>query len=218
MEDFINARANMVDCQLRPNCVTDPDLLDSFLSVPRERFVSPGQEALAYADRCLDTSAGRAMMPPMFLGKVLQECAVSPDDVILVAACGRGYSCAVLSRMAATVVGLEADTALVAEANAILSDLAADNAAVVERDIATGLMDQGPYDVIVLEGGICSAPDIFIDQLSSGGRLAVFERLNDGTGQAVLYLKSGSTVSRRVLFDALLPVLPGFEAKSGFVF
>ena len=117
MEQYINLRANMVDCQLRPNQVRNLDLIEAFLSTPREIFVSSSDAPLAYADCFLRLSPERIMMPPMLLGRGLQECHVTKTDIILDVACGRGYGCAILSKLASTVVGVENNLDLMDLAN-----------------------------------------------------------------------------------------------------
>ena len=209
---------NMVDCQLRPNLVSDPEVIEAFLKVPRDRFVPEDLTTIAYADRNIDIGDGRVLMAPMFFGKVLQHCAISPSEIVLDVACGRGYGCAVLSSLAGTVIGLEGSPSLVTEASTLLTDLSVDNAIVVSGDLRNGLEEEGPYDVIIVEGSVGVFPDQYEKQLASGGRLVLFERLKNGNGQAVVYLKHGNTLSRRILFDAILPVLPEFVVEPGFVF
>ncbi len=218
MDGYNIARANMIDCQLRPNRVSDPVLLKAFMDIPREEFVNKEQVTLAYADTTLEIGEGRVMMPPMFFGKLLQEMQITRDDVVLDIACGLGFGCAVLSKLASTVVGLESSSGLVEEGNSILSRIAADNAAIINGDVTRGVPEQGPYDVIIIEGGVKETPASLSEQLSEGGRMGVFEILGNGSGQAVSYLKIGETLSRRVLFDAILPVLNEFESEECFVF
>ena len=218
MEDSKIALWNMVDCQLRPNLVSDPEVIEAFLKVPRDRFVPEDRRSIAYADRNIDIGDGRVLMAPMFFGKVLQYCAISPTEIVLDVACGLGYGCAVLSSLAGTVIGLEGSPSLVSEGSALLTDLSLDNAIVVSGDLRNGLEEEGPYDVIIVEGSVGVFPDQYEKQLASGGRLVLFERLENGNGQAVVYLKHGNTLSRRILFDAILPVLPEFVAEPGFVF
>jgi hypothetical protein len=42
--------------------------------------------------------------------------------------------------------------------------------------------------------------------------------LDQGIGRASLWIKSGNAVSRRVLFDANVALLPGFATPPRFVF
>ena len=41
---FEIARKMMVDCQIRPSKVTDKNVLDAFMTVPREAFVGKHRE------------------------------------------------------------------------------------------------------------------------------------------------------------------------------
>ena len=50
------------------------------------------------------------------------------------------------------------------------------------------------------------------------GRLCAVVDDGNGPGKAVLLVKKGNTVSERVLFDATITSLPGFEVEKGFVF
>ncbi len=218
MIDFAKARRNMVDCQLRTNKVTDRGLIAGFEETPRERFVVPSCQSIAYADEKVPMGNGRYLAPPMVLARLLQELAVGPGDVVLDIGCGTGYSAVLLSRLAATVVGLESDAELAAKANELITGLACDTAIVVEGPLAEGYAAQGPYDIILIAGEIGLVPDAILDQLSEGGRLATI--LNEGEGQCrgVLMTRRGGVTSRRIVCDATAPPVPGFERQAGFVF
>lgn len=218
MADFAQARQNMVDCQLRTNKLVHAALIGQFEQIPRERFVDEAVQSIAYVDEDVAMGNGRYLMEPMVLARVLQELSVGPTDVVLDVGCGTGYSSAVLSGLAATVVGLEVDTNLAARANDLLTDLAADNAVVVEGPLSAGYATQGPYDVILVGGAVSSVPPALTDQLAEDGRLAAIIDDGSGPGKAVLVIKKDGIVSHRVLFDASVPKLPGFEPKEEFVF
>jgi len=218
MIDFARARRNMVDCQLRTNKVTDRALLAAFRETPRERFVDPAYQAIAYADESVPMGEGRVLAQPMVLARLLQELGVTSEHVVLDVGCGTGYSSALLSRLAATVVGLESDPALAGRANELLARLACDNALVVEGPLAEGYAAQGPYDIILIGGEIAEVPEAILDQLADGGRLATI--LNEGGGpcRGVLMTRRGGFASRRILCDANAPPMPGFARQAGFVF
>ena len=218
MADFARARQNMVDSQLRTSGVVDPALVEAFGTVPRERFVEPQRQAVAYVDEDVPLGRRRYLMEPMVFGRMLQELAVGPDDIVLDVGCATGYSSAVLSRLAATVVALESDHELAARANSLLTELSADNAIVVEGPLGEGYATQGPYDVIWIGGAVAEVPAALTDQLAEGGRLAAVIDRGTGAGEAVLMLKRNGIVSQRALFDANVPQLPGFEPEAGFVF
>lgn len=218
MADFNQARQNMVDCQLRTNKITDPSVIEAFETVPREAFVGDRLKSVAYTDEDLQIAGGRCLMEPMVLARLVQELAISANDVVLDIGCGTGYSAAILSHLAATVVALESDTTLAQRATAALAEIAADNAVVVEGSLVEGYPGQGPYDVIFIEGAVADIPKELTDQLAEGGRLAAVIDSGKGPGHAVLMLKTAGFLSKRVLFDANILPLPEFERPAGFVF
>ncbi|HYD32808.1 MAG TPA: protein-L-isoaspartate O-methyltransferase [Azospirillaceae bacterium] len=218
MTNFAAARINMVEGQIRPNKVVDPNLVNALMSVPREQFVPKEARGIAYVDEDIPLGSGRFLMEPLVLGRLLQAAAVGPDEVVLDVGCGTGYSTAVLAKMAATVVGLETDKELAARAMETLRGVGVDNALVIEGALADGYPAQAPYDVILLGGAVAEVPGALLDQLADGGRLVGIVVSGRGLGEAKLFRKAGSVVSSRNLFEAGTPLLPGFELKPRFVF
>ena len=218
MADFAAARLNMVESQLRTNKVTDLRLLGAFETVPRELFVPEPLRGIAYIDEDVALGGGRFVMEPRVLARLLQAAQPGPEDVALDLGCGSGYATAILSRLVATVVALEDDAALATAVNRTLGELEIDNAVVVEGRLTEGYPKQAPYNVILLGGAVAEVPAAIADQLAEGGRLVTVVSAGPGLGRATLMRRDGGVISSRVLYDAALPVLPGFEAAPGFVF
>jgi protein-L-isoaspartate(D-aspartate) O-methyltransferase len=217
MTDFAQARRMMVDGQIRTSDVTDLRVLAAFDEVPRERFVPPHRQALAYLDLDvpLEGAGGaRRLLKPMVLAKLIQAADVRAGDRVLDVACGTGYSSAILARLAAAVIALEEDAAL---ADAAVATLAADNVKVVGGPLSAGWPRAAPYDVILLNGSAEIVPQALLDQLADGGRLVgVVGRAPIGKG--TVYRRSGAHVSAHPEFDAVAPLLPGFAKPPAFVF
>ncbi len=218
MADYATARVNMIEGQIRPNRVTDGRVLAAMAEVPRERFVPRKFQGTAYVDQGLAVAPGRYLMEPTVFARLLQAAAIGPDDVVLDVGCATGYSTAVLARLAATVVAVESDPALVKAAGDLLADLDADNAAVVKGTLEKGYARQAPYDAIVLGGAVDEVPPAIADQLAEGGRLVAVVTGGSPAGVGVLMLRARGALSRRILFDASVPPLPGFAVERGFVF
>ena len=217
MSEFDQARKHMVDSQIRPSDVTDRRLIAAFLNTPRELFVPRSRRASAYADSQVVTSDNRTLMRPRDMAKLIHAADIQPTDIVLDIANGRGYSTAILARMAETVVGLENDEDGLSRSSALLSDIGADNAVVVEGDPKAGVPKQGPFDVIFVNGSVDAVPSAWFDQLADGGRLVVIVRKGP-VGKATVFTKSSAGIGERVVFDATATVLPGFEAEAGFAF
>jgi protein-L-isoaspartate(D-aspartate) O-methyltransferase len=216
--DYSAARHMMVESQLRTNRVVDPALIAALESVPREIFVPKQMAGGAYIDGVIPIGNRRSLMEPMVFGRMLQSAEIKATDVVLDIGCGSGYSAAVLSHLASTVVALESDSELAGRASAALASLKVDNVAVVTGNLHDGDAAHGPYDVIILEGQVASVPAAILGQLAEGGRLMAVLDDGDGLGRATLYTRFGGNVSHRVIFDAAAPRLPGFVAAAKFEF
>ncbi len=164
MMDFAAARIKMVDNQIRTTDVTSHSVLNAFLSVPREAFVPANLRPLAYIDEDMQIAAAangqpaRYIMEPSPLAKLLQLGAITKDDLVLEIGCGGGYTAALLSQIAGSVVAVECDESLAAKATATLADLGYDNVAVVTGDLAAGYANDAPYDVIFINGAVEEVP------------------------------------------------------------
>ncbi len=217
MIDADAARTAMIKGQVRTNDVTDKRLQDALAAVPRERFAPKSKRSLAYAELELMVADGRWLPRPRDFAKLVEALAVKPGDVVLDVACGRGYSTAVLSHIAETVIGLEDERALVERAGQLLVELGVDNAVVVFGALAQGQADQGPFDVIFVNGAVEEVPDAWLGQLADGGRLGVVTR-EGPVGKARIFTRAGDTVSDRHVFDSTASLLPGFERPPAFQF
>lgn len=217
--DYAASRHNMVEGQIKTNRVTDPLVIEAMSEVPREAFVCGSLKSVAYIDDALSIGEGREMLEPMAYARMLEEAQLKETDIVLDIGCGTGYSSALLAKIVNTVVGVECNKDLAAKATSILGELGVDNAVVIEGDLKDGYPKQAPYDVIFYNGGITEVPQSAKDQLVDGGRLVCALDVNRaGVGTIVVVTKSGDVYSQREVFEAGVPLLPGFETKKGFVF
>lgn len=216
--DFAKARMNMVDCQLRPNKVVNPAIVEAMGAVPREQFVPEDMAGVAYVDEDLPLGGGRFLMEPMVMGRLLQESRPNADDAALLIGCGSGYAAAILGKLVGAVFALEGDSEIAAKASELLSKQGADNVVVVEGPLGQGWPGEAPYNLILFNGAVSEVPQAVIDQLAENGRIVAVVAGAEGPGRASLIERRGGIVSRRLLFDANTPPLPDFTKSAGFVF
>lgn len=216
MVDYAALRRAMVDGQVRTADVTDRPLIRAMLDVPREDFVPAAQAELAYLDLDLPVGGGgRRLLKPMMLAKMLQALDLKSADRVLDVGCATGYAAALLARLSGSVLALEEEPALVAQARSNLSGLG--NVAVREGPLRDGHAAGGPYDAILVEGAVEIDPESLCGQLADGGRLICIR--GDGpAAKATLYTRSAADLTSRPVFDAFGPVLPGFSRPKSFVF
>jgi protein-L-isoaspartate(D-aspartate) O-methyltransferase len=210
MQDYSLARRAMVDNQLRPEAVTDRGVLAAMASVERERFVPESAKALAYFDRPLRLSGGRAMMPPAALGRLLSELAPRTGERALVVGSGTGYAAALLKAIGVDTVALESDEGLARAAR----DAGVET---VVGDLAAGWAKDAPYDIVLLDGAVEEVPGDLLKQLTENGRLAgaIADR---GVTRLVVGRVAGGSLGLRSLADADVAVLPGFSRPRAFNF
>ena len=216
MQDFAALRTVMVDTQVRTQDVTKFNIIEAMLSVAREAYLPEAQRAVAYVGGDVTLDGGRVVLEPRNQGKMLDALDVQPDEMVLDLGCGLGYSAAVLAHLSEAVVAVEEVESLASEAQGILGEQGVDNVAVIEGPLAEGSAKHGPYDVIVIEGGVETIPAVLIDQLKDGGRIAAI--FMDGPlGECRIGHKLDGKMNWRMAFNATAPVLPGFTKASGFV-
>ncbi len=224
--DFALARHNMIESQIRTNKVTDPSLIDVLETLEREAFVSDSLKPMAYVDEDVCVAPDRILMEPRVLALLLQAAQIEENDLALVVAAASGYEAATISRLAGAVVALESDEA---RADAVAQNLigqGAETASVVVGALREGYAEQAPYDVIFINGAVAELPDALGAQLAEGGRLVYVRATNEsenygvkqGLGRAILVTKNNAQLSSRELFDAAVPALPEFAAKTQFTF
>ena len=216
MSEFASRRVMMVDTQVRPSDVTKFPIIDAMLTVPRETFVPEDKREAAYMGENLPLGPGRVVLEARTMAKLLDALDIQPGELVLDIGCGLGYSAAVIARLGETVVAVEEDETLAAEAQRLLSDEGVDNAVVVVGKLAEGSAKCAPYDVITIEGGVETVPEAVLAQLKDGGRIgALF--MDGAVGTARIGYKTDGRMSWRQVFNAAAPVLPGFHAVRSFI-
>lgn len=216
---FAKARRNMVDGQILPNRVTDERVVDAMATLPREVFLPPQRQMLAYADETVLIDDGRYMMQPMVLARLLDVAEIGSGDVAMAIGCGSGYGVAVLAKLVDTVIAVESDSSMRAKAERNLAELGVDNVAVVDGVMAEGNPKDAPYNLIYIDGAVPEFPENIARQLADGGRLVCVEMPSGKpVGRGVLVTRYGDSISKREIFDAVEPLLPGFEKEAAFSF
>ena len=207
-QNFSSMRAAMVESQLRTSDVDDPRVIAVMARVPREDFVPAERRAMAYVDRSIPLSSGRALNPPLATGRLLKEAQVEEGDRVLLIGAATGYSAALLAALGAQVTAVEAEDG---------PQLLGNGATVVRGPLQAGAPDGAPYDVLFIDGAVQEVPATLVGQLADGARVVtgLVER-------GVTRLCSGRVVSGILglvsLTDLEMVILPGFAAPERFVF
>jgi protein-L-isoaspartate(D-aspartate) O-methyltransferase len=201
--NFEQARATMIESQVRTNDVSDLALQSAMRKVAREGFVVEDRRAFAYAEVTCPTPSGRELWKPRDFAKLAQAAQILAGDTILVVAGAGGYSAAVFAAMGCDVTVLDTEACAIDGVKSVV-----------------GALDQPPrgdFDVVFVDGAVEVIPEAWGQALRVGGKLCVIVQ-SGHMGEAKLGVKSGDGLALRTIFNAVVPKLSGFEAAPAFTF
>jgi protein-L-isoaspartate(D-aspartate) O-methyltransferase len=221
--DFPTSRRAMIDSQLRTSGIAKNWIIAAMASTPRETFVPAALRSIAYMDRGIDIGGNRRLNPPVATAMMLDAADVRDDDHVLLVGAGTGYLATLLAGQAKDIVAVEEDSELFAAARAHLA--ATGNVKLIHGPLSQGAAGDGPYSLIIIDGGVEEIPAMLTDQLADGGRIVCglsdnkvsrlasgYRRGHDGTE------RHSSPVALRPFADTEIAPLPGFAHKAEFVF
>jgi protein-L-isoaspartate(D-aspartate) O-methyltransferase len=190
-----DARARMVERQLRRRGIHDERVLAAMGEVPRELFVPESERRRAYRDGALRIGEGQTISQPWIVACMAQLLELKGDERVLEVGTGSGYAAAVLSRLCREVVTIERFESLAERARAVLAELGYTNVEVRVGDGSRGAPDKAPFGAIsVTATAEGEPPQALFDQLAPGaalvcpvarGRRELLMRFRDGEEEAV---------------------------------
>ena len=169
-------RFNMIEQQIRPWDVHDPQVLELLNTIRREDYVPAAHKAMAFFDMELplgDGSApGQVMLSPKVEARILNDLKVQKHETVLEIGTGSGFMAALLAHAAARVLTLEIDAQIAERAMGTLRRNGVANVDVQHADGSKPLANGPTFDVIVLSGSVARIPQSLLSSLNVGGRLA----------------------------------------------
>ena len=171
--DAADARARMVERQLRRRGVFGERVLQAMARVPREQFVPENLRHLAYEDGALPIGFEQTISQPFIVATICELLALDGDETVLDVGTGSGYQAAVLAELAAEVVTIERVPELADRARASLAAAGYDRVDVRVGDGSLGVAERAPFYAIAVAAAAPSVPPALYAQLAEGGRLVV---------------------------------------------
>jgi len=165
------ARATMVDSQIRTWEVLDQRVLDTVSRVQREAFAPSQYASLAFVDMEIPIGHGEVMLAPKLEARMLQELTLKDTDRVLEVGTGTGHMTALLAALSGHVYSVELYEDFAQSAAQKLAAQGAKNITIETGDAHDGWSGHAPYDAILLTGSVPVLPPGFRTQLRIGGRL-----------------------------------------------
>ena len=208
---------NMIDGQIRPINGISKEVIKAFSSVNRSDFVPEDLILKAYTEKNLKISSDRYLLRPNLIGEIINYVSPKNNESILVLPASTGYSSAIISNLAETVIAVEEDDNFISIAERGMNKSDINNVVVIKKKINENCLDQGPFNAIIIEGAIDYIPDQFLNQLENYGRLFALINKEDVTN-AMMYIKNQNSINSRFLFSCDAPKLNFFKKKNSFSF
>lgn len=168
MEDFEQARREMVELLRGTYGISDNRVLEVMAKVPRHLFIPELlRGADAYGDHPCPIGFGQTVSQPYIVAFMTQALAVRSGEKVLEIGTGSGYQAAVLAALGARVLSIERIPELAEHARSVLGE----QAIVRCGDGTEGWPGEAPFDVII---GTCAPDDVppaLPVQLAEGGRM-----------------------------------------------
>ncbi len=212
------ARFNMIEQQIRTWEVLDPKVLQLLHEVPREKFVSPAYQGLAFADIEIPLAYGQSMLSPKLEARILQSLNIKPTDQILHIGTGSGYFAALLAHMAEHVISLDINAELSATAAYKLAQNNIHNVSIELANGINGFNPRKPYDAIVFTGSSPAEPPHVRQQLKVGGVMFIVLGSAPVMKATLIERVSETAFKETVIFETCIPELDNATQASNFEF
>jgi len=212
------ARFNMIEQHVKPWKVFDQNLLGAMSTIPREQFVSPEQQGLAYADTHLPLAHQQSMLTPREIARLIQALALTGEEKLLEIGTGSGYSAALLSKLVKQVYSVDIMADFIKSAQKIHKKLGLENIIVEEADACDGWMTHAPYDAILITAVLPKLTDNLKRNLSKRGRVVCLLEHDAGQMATLAQLDEKREWQYEYLFPVKGQSMINAEKTNQFVF
>ena len=153
--------------------ITNQAVLDAVAKVPRHLFMDSGFLDHAYQDKAFPISAGQTISQPYTVAFQTELLNLKPKDKVLEIGTGSGYQTAILLELKAVVYTIERQLELFKKTKLFLEKIGYRPKKMVFGDGYKGLVEDAPFDGIIVTAGAPEVPKPLLEQLAVGGRLVI---------------------------------------------
>ncbi len=153
--------------------IKDKRVLEVMSRVPREIFVPPENQHLAYEDSPLPIGLDQTISQPFIIALMTEALELRGSEKVLEVGMGSGYQTAILAELARLVITTERLPVLAERARSVLDSLGYTNIEVHLAEETLGWQSEAPYDTIMVTAGAPSVPLDLLAQLAIGGRMVI---------------------------------------------
>ena len=197
---------------IRSKGVVDNNVLKALETVNREQFLKGLFAQRAYEDTPLPIECGQTISQPSIVGLMTQALRITNRDKILEIGTGSGYQTAILSKLARRIYSVERFKPLYEEARAIFRKLQLNNITSLWGDGSQGVVEQQPFDRIIVTAAAEDPPPTLLNQLKIGGIMIIPVGQSDEIQKLIRVERTEKNFKYEDLCDVrFVPLLEGRE-------
>ena len=194
-------REVMIENQLRPNKITNNEVLQAFMSTNKEKFISEDKINICYSDQDIFIKDQRGYLKNLHLAQILHYADIKNSEKVLHIGGLTGYLSVLIAKLCKKIYVTDNDQFFVDSINKNFRNNEVINGVVLKKEFSDGLKNDEPYDLIIID---CPQFNFNLDLLSQvnvGGRIIYIEKINEELSKAYKMIKYEDNYSKVFLFD-----------------
>ena len=194
-------REVMIENQLRPNKITNSNVLQAFMNTSKEQFVSDDKINICYSDQDISIKERRGYLKNLHLAQILHFADIKNNEKVLHIGGLTGYLSVLIAKLCKKIYVTDNDQSFVDSINKNFSNNEVANGEVLKEEFSEGLKSKGPYDLIVIDCPQYNFNLDLLNQVNVGGRSVYIEKINEELSKAYKMIKYEDNFSKVFLFD-----------------
>ena len=194
-------REVMIENQLRPNKITNNDVLQVFMSTSKEKFISEDKKNICYSDQDISIKDQRGYLKNLHLAQILHYAEIKNNEKVLHIGGLTGYLSVLIAKLCNKIYVTDNDQVFVENIIKNFKNNELTNGKVIKEEFSEGLRGEEPFDLIIID---CPQYNFNLDLLSQvnvGGRIIYIEKINEELSKAYKMIKYEDNFSKVFLFD-----------------
>jgi protein-L-isoaspartate(D-aspartate) O-methyltransferase len=199
--NFEKNREVMIENQLRPNKITNIDILQVFNKVSKENFITEDKINICYSDQDISVKDARGYLKNLHLAQILHFADIKKDEKVLHIGGLTGYLSVLIANLCKELYVTDNDDRFVEDIIKNFKNNKMRNGYVFKKDFSEGLLEKEPYDLIIID---CPQYNInlnLLNQVNVGGKIIYIEKINNELSKAYKMTKYENNYSKDFLFD-----------------
>ena len=194
-------REVMIENQLRPNKITNSNVLQAFMNTSKEQFISDDKINICYSDQDISIKDRRGYLKNLHLAQILHFADIKNNEKVLHIGGLTGYLSVLIAKLCKKIYVTDNDQSFVDSINKNFSNNEVVNGEVLKEEFSEGLKSKEPYDLIVIDCPQYNFNLDLLNQVNVGGRIVYIEKINEQLSKAYKMIKYEDNFSKVFLFD-----------------